>query len=169
MILSCINIRKVPREMLKTSLGTLRMLMNGKSCLIPIFQWGCDIVFVDSFLASKTQCFFFTRYGGFSFGTERTFVPPDFGSSSPTLFRTLAVRGTALVSSSILSLAQLFVISTKHFLSDPHTSLPVMFRHFLVRQWAGYMNQVMRKTCLTPHVNNKCIRAVRSASLLFAS
>ena len=44
MILSFINIRKVPREMLKTegefntSLGTLRMLMNGKSCLIPILN-----------------------------------------------------------------------------------------------------------------------------------
>ena len=45
MILSFINIRKIPREMLKTSgfalglqpsLGTLRMLMNGKSYLIPI-------------------------------------------------------------------------------------------------------------------------------------
>ena len=36
MILSFINIRTVPREMLKTSLRTLRMLMNGKSCLIPI-------------------------------------------------------------------------------------------------------------------------------------
>ena len=43
MILSFINIRKVPREMLKTegsvfntSLETLRMFMNGKSCLIPI-------------------------------------------------------------------------------------------------------------------------------------
>lgn len=36
------------------------------------------------------------RYGGFSFGTERSFVPGDFGKTSPTLFRTLAVRGTAL-------------------------------------------------------------------------
>ena len=52
MILSFINIRKVPREVLKTegefarslgkasvfntSLGTLQILMNGKSCLIPI-------------------------------------------------------------------------------------------------------------------------------------
>ena len=40
MILPFINIRKVPREMLKTgfntSIGTLRMLMNGKSCLIPM-------------------------------------------------------------------------------------------------------------------------------------
>ena len=41
--------------------------------------------------------FFHYRYGAFSFGTERSFVPKDFGSSSPTLFRTLAVRGTALV------------------------------------------------------------------------
>ena len=39
MILSFINIRKVPWEMLKTSLGTLRMLMNGKSCLIPIVKF----------------------------------------------------------------------------------------------------------------------------------
>ena len=41
MILSFIYIHKVPWEMLKTegdntSLRTLRMLMNGKSCLIPI-------------------------------------------------------------------------------------------------------------------------------------
>ena len=45
MILSFINTRKVPREVLKTegeargfqpSQGTLRMLMNGKSCLIPL-------------------------------------------------------------------------------------------------------------------------------------
>ena len=39
MILSFINIRKVPREMLKTSLRTLQMLMNGKSCLIPILKF----------------------------------------------------------------------------------------------------------------------------------
>ena len=38
MILSFINICKVPREVLKTSLGTLRMLMNGKSCLIPVLR-----------------------------------------------------------------------------------------------------------------------------------
>ena len=47
MILSFINIRKVPREVLKTegeargfqpSRGTLRMLMNGKSCLIPLLM-----------------------------------------------------------------------------------------------------------------------------------
>ena len=45
MIFHSLNIRKVPREVLKTegeardfqpSRGTLRMLMNGKSCLIPI-------------------------------------------------------------------------------------------------------------------------------------
>ena len=42
MILLFINIRKVPREVLKTegntSLGTLRMLMNGKTCLIAIVK-----------------------------------------------------------------------------------------------------------------------------------
>ena len=47
MILSFVNIRKVPREVLKTegepevfntSLGTLRMLMNEKSCLIPLMK-----------------------------------------------------------------------------------------------------------------------------------
>ena len=50
MILSFISIRKVPREVLKT-LRTLQMLMNGKSCLIPIlkghvikFQWQYIIV-----------------------------------------------------------------------------------------------------------------------------
>ena len=63
MILSFINIRKVPREVLKTegeepraspsvfntSLGTLQMLMNGKSCLIPPMRfiitqiWLCNI------------------------------------------------------------------------------------------------------------------------------
>ena len=37
-ILSFINIRKIPREVLKTSLGTFRMLMNEKSCLIPILK-----------------------------------------------------------------------------------------------------------------------------------
>ena len=35
MILLFINIRKVPREMLKASLGTLRMLMTGKSLFDP--------------------------------------------------------------------------------------------------------------------------------------
>ena len=46
MILTFVNIRKVHREVLKTRnspsvfntfLGTLRMLMNGKSCLNPLF------------------------------------------------------------------------------------------------------------------------------------
>ena len=49
MILSFINIRKVPREgwkpraspsVFNTSLGTLQMLMNGKSCLIPLINIG---------------------------------------------------------------------------------------------------------------------------------
>ena len=39
------------------------------------------------------------RYGAFSFGTERDFVPENFGHESPTLFRQLAVRGTAMVRS----------------------------------------------------------------------
>ena len=52
MILSFINSRKVPREVLKTEgvgpsatpsvfntfLGTLRMLMNGKSCMTPLSE-----------------------------------------------------------------------------------------------------------------------------------
>ena len=40
MILSFINIRKVAREMLKTS-----VLMNGKSCLIPILKTDHIVVF----------------------------------------------------------------------------------------------------------------------------
>ena len=60
MVIKFINIRKVPREgekplatpsVFNTSLGTLRMLMNGKSCLIPLlevstltFQCGNNIV-----------------------------------------------------------------------------------------------------------------------------
>ena len=45
MVFQCINIRQVPREVLKTvasglvfntSLGTWRMLMHEKPCLIPI-------------------------------------------------------------------------------------------------------------------------------------
>ena len=55
MILSFINISKIPREVLKTSgfaldfqhlpwdLGTLQMLMNGKSCYIPILN--CSFYF----------------------------------------------------------------------------------------------------------------------------
>ena len=54
MILSFVDIRKVPREMLKTSgfalgfqhlLGTLRFLMNGKSYLIPtlLFNKNADV------------------------------------------------------------------------------------------------------------------------------
>ena len=48
MILSFINNRKVPREggkpratpsVFNTSFGTLRMLMNGKTCLIPLFNY----------------------------------------------------------------------------------------------------------------------------------
>ena len=35
-VFPCINIRWVPRVMLKTSLGTKRMLMHGKTCLVPI-------------------------------------------------------------------------------------------------------------------------------------
>lgn len=38
-----------------------------------------------------------SRYGAFSFGTERDYVPENFGDLSPTLFRQLAVRGTAMV------------------------------------------------------------------------
>ena len=37
------------------------------------------------------------RYGAFSFGTEAEFVPEKFGENSPTLYRQLAVRGTAIV------------------------------------------------------------------------
>ncbi|XP_053393737.1 ATP-binding cassette sub-family A member 2-like isoform X2 [Mercenaria mercenaria] len=36
------------------------------------------------------------RYGAFSFGTEREFVPENFGKGSPTVFRHVAVRGSAL-------------------------------------------------------------------------
>ncbi|XP_052239441.1 ATP-binding cassette sub-family A member 2-like isoform X2 [Dreissena polymorpha] len=36
------------------------------------------------------------RYGAFSFGTELPFVPADFGENNPTVFRQLAVRGTAM-------------------------------------------------------------------------
>ena len=52
MILSCINIRNVPREGCKprasssvfnTSLGTLRMLMNGTSCLIRLLPLYADV------------------------------------------------------------------------------------------------------------------------------
>ena len=70
MILSFINIRKVPREMLKTSgfaLGfqhlpwNLANVMNGKSCLIPILSninMSCvriKIVFESSFLAYQVN------------------------------------------------------------------------------------------------------------------
>lgn len=45
-----------------------------------------------------TQNFpFYFRYGAFSFGTEREFVPENFGKGSPSVFRHVAVRGTALV------------------------------------------------------------------------
>ncbi|XP_052774715.1 ATP-binding cassette sub-family A member 2-like isoform X2 [Mya arenaria] len=36
------------------------------------------------------------RYGAFSFGTECESVPKNFGENSPTIFRQLAVRGTAI-------------------------------------------------------------------------
>ena len=39
MVFQCVNIRQVPLELLKTAAfghGTWRMLMHGKTCLIPI-------------------------------------------------------------------------------------------------------------------------------------
>ena len=59
MILSFINIRKVPREaspsVFNTSLGTLQMLMNGKSCLIPLLTLGtCKLVI---FMGSMSHVF----------------------------------------------------------------------------------------------------------------
>jgi hypothetical protein len=41
--------------------------------------------------------YIFVRYGAFSFGTERNYIPEDFGKGSPTVFRHVAVRGSALV------------------------------------------------------------------------
>ncbi|CAC5402030.1 ABCA2 [Mytilus coruscus] len=35
------------------------------------------------------------RYGAFSFGTNRSFIPKDFGKKSPTLFRKVAVKNAA--------------------------------------------------------------------------
>ena len=67
MILSCINIRKVPREMLKTSLGTLRMLMKRKSALIPILK-----IAETDYLLCWAYCFWtFTAELRGAFGTAR--------------------------------------------------------------------------------------------------
>ncbi|KAK3577511.1 hypothetical protein CHS0354_026468 [Potamilus streckersoni] len=44
-----------------------------------------------------TDAYRLHRYGAFGFGSEVSFVPDDFGQSSPTQFRRLAVRGQAIV------------------------------------------------------------------------
>ena len=71
MILSFINICKVPREGLKpraspsvfnTSLGTLQKLMNGKSCLIPLSQVSYRFLALGCFpanLVSDVVCVLF--------------------------------------------------------------------------------------------------------------
>ena len=56
-----------------------------------------SLSYLQSYPSRKNSVVYCCRYGGFSLGNTRPFVPEDFGKNAPSEFRRLAVRHVAKV------------------------------------------------------------------------